>query len=98
MGPMPGSEILCHPSTSVSRVSSDFTRASYSGNDGATLLMEMPMLVPLLLLASAAQVPVPSPPPTTTTTRHWNRMFISPMGEPFRPDGRGSDALADWFG
>jgi hypothetical protein len=25
-------------------------------------------------------------------------MFISPMGEPFRPDGRGSDALADWFG
>ena len=24
-------------------------------------------------------------------------MFISPMGEPFRPAGRDDDALADWF-
>ena len=25
-------------------------------------------------------------------------MFISPMGEPFRPKGRDDDSLADWFG
>jgi hypothetical protein len=24
-------------------------------------------------------------------------MFISPMGEPFRPKSREDDALADWF-
>ena len=24
-------------------------------------------------------------------------MFISPMGEPFRPSGRDDDTLADWF-
>jgi len=53
------------------------------------------MLAPLILLASAAQVPVPAAP--AIAPRHWNRMFISPMGEPFRPNGREDDALADWF-
>jgi EF hand len=49
--------------------------------------------LPLLLLASAAQ----SPAATPTASRHWTRMFISPMGEPFRPKSREDDSLADWF-
>ena len=56
------------------------------------------MLTSLILLASAAQVPAASLPATPAIApRHWTRMFISPMGEPFRPNGREDDALADWF-
>src|SRR6478672_11000619 len=52
----------------------------------------------LLLLASAAQATAAAPPaPPAIPSRHWTRMFISPMGEPFRPKSREDDALADWF-
>jgi hypothetical protein len=60
-------------------------------------------IVPLILLAAAAAqaapaVPaqVPTPPPPASSGRG-GRFFISPMGEPFRPHGRGDDTLADWF-
>src|SRR5438270_4625919 len=56
-------------------------------------------IVPLFLLLSAAQLPaaVPTAPAAPSGERHWRRMFISPMGEPFHPAGRDDDALADWF-
>ena len=43
-----------------------------------------------LLLGAAAPAAQSSPEPVT---HHWGRIFISPMGEPFR----GDDALAIWF-
>jgi len=56
---------------------------------------------PLLLsiaAAAAAQVPASTtPPPPPSTAHRFNRMFISPMGEPYRPSGRDDDGLADWF-
>ena len=54
------------------------------------------MLVPpIFLLLGAAASPVQGP--ALAATRHWGRIFISPMGEPFRPDDRDDDALAVWF-
>jgi hypothetical protein len=56
----------------------------------------MAILAPLLLplAAAVAQAPaVASPPPGA----HHRGMFISPMGEPFRPSGHDDDTLADWF-
>src|SRR5258708_15153970 len=57
----------------------------------------MPFLAPLLLTlaAAAAQSPARAGPPVPP--RHWGRLFISPMGEPFRARGRNDDPLADWF-
>ena len=55
------------------------------------------MFTPLLLLAAAVQVPAATAPAPPTPTRRWTRMFISPMGEPFRPNSRDDDTLADWF-
>lgn len=56
---------------------------------------------PLLLsiaAAAAAQAPASAPPaPPPSTAHRFNRMFISPMGEPYRPSGRDDDGLADWF-
>lgn len=54
----------------------------------------MPFLAPLVLVAAAAQSPAQ---PVPVQTRHWGRLFISPMGEPFRARDRGDDPLADWF-
>jgi len=47
-----------------------------------------------LLLAAATQTAAATP---AVPSRRWTRMFISPMGEPFRPANRDDDALADWF-
>jgi Ca2+-binding EF-hand superfamily protein len=59
----------------------------------------MPLL-PLLILAasSAAQAPAAAPAPAAPSfaPRHGGRLFVSPMGEPFRADSR-ADGLADWF-
>src|SRR5205823_1887493 len=52
----------------------------------------MPVLT-VLFFAAAAQVQAAAPPPPT---RHWGRLFVSPMGEPFH-GSRGEDALAAWF-
>ena len=57
----------------------------------------MPIFLPLIvsLAATAAQSSAgtaPQPP-----TRHWGRLFISPMGEPFRARSHDDDPLADWF-
>ena len=51
-------------------------------------------VIPFLFFAAttAAQLSTAPPPPT----RHWGRLFISPMGEPFHGN-RGEDALAAWF-
>ncbi|MFL6760582.1 EF-hand domain-containing protein [Sphingomonas sp.] len=63
--------------------------------------LEMVMVPFLLMLASsAAQAPAtaPAPPPVPPfASRHGGRLFISPMGEPFRPRDRSDDGLADWF-
>jgi Ca2+-binding EF-hand superfamily protein len=62
------------------------------------------LLAPLLLSLAPAAAQVPTTPPAVTqpanpayTPRRGGRLFISPMGEPFRPSGRDDDALADWF-
>lgn len=57
------------------------------------------MVLPLLLiLAVAGEQPAPTPPaPPAVSSRRGGRLFISPMGEPFRPNGHGDDTLADWF-
>ena len=51
------------------------------------------MLIPALLLASAI-TPAPSAAPAP---RHYGRLFISPMGEPFWASAPGEVALAGWF-
>ena len=75
----------------------DFTHSSSPRNDPRRLLT---IMIPLpLLLASAAQLSAATPPANPAVpSRRWTRMFISPMGEPFRPKSRDDDALADWFG
>jgi hypothetical protein len=50
----------------------------------------------LLSLASAAVQPAVAAAAPFESHRG-GRMFISPMGEPFRPTGRDDDSLADWF-
>jgi Ca2+-binding EF-hand superfamily protein len=64
----------------------------------------MPLL-PLLILAasSAAQASEALPPQPAALAaapslapRHGGRLFVSPMGEPFRADSR-ADGVADWF-
>src|SRR6059058_6027803 len=64
---------------------------------GMTLL-----LAPLLLLLAQASgqsstVPPSPPAPPQFTSHRGGRLFISPMGEPFRPAARDDDGLADWF-
>jgi len=57
------------------------------------------MTVPLLLVLAAGigqSAGASALPPPPAPTRHWGRLFISPMGEPFRAE-RGGDALAMWF-
>jgi len=56
-------------------------------------------LLPLLIFAaaSAAQAPAPEPTRPTFGTRRGGRPFISPMGEPFRPETRDVTGLALWF-
>jgi len=60
----------------------------------------MPIAPLILLAAAAAQQPAPAPvqaaPPPFRGGRG-GQLFISPMGEPFRPHGRGDDTIADWF-
>ena len=62
-------------------------------------------LLPLLILAvsSAGQAPAPPTPGPGPVprpafpSRRGGRPFISPMGEPFRPEGRDQSGLALWF-
>ena len=65
--------------------------------------MPMTLLAPILL--SLAQTAAQATPAPTTgmpgapafATHRGGRLFISPMGEPFRPNGRDDDPLANWF-
>lgn len=54
------------------------------------------VLAPLLLLMAAAANQV-APAPAAPIPHRYNRVFISPMGEPFRPKGPQDDTLEDWF-
>jgi len=56
----------------------------------------MPLTALLLILAPMTAQPAPPAAPTFVSHRG-GRMFISPMGEPFRPKDREDDSLADWF-
>jgi hypothetical protein len=78
----------------------EFMQLPFPGNGHSRLLIGMPFLAPLLFAAApvAAQAPTPAAPAQQAfTSHHSGRMFISPMGEPFRPNGRDDDGLADWF-
>src|SRR5215471_7773530 len=84
----------------------EFMQPPFRGNGRARLLASMTFIAPLLLsLAPAPAVAAPQAPATPPaaapaeafTSHHSGRMFISPMGEPFRPVGRDDDGLADWF-
>jgi hypothetical protein len=60
------------------------------------------LFAPLLLFAAtAAQTPTAPPQVAPAvpqySSRRGGRLFISPMGEPFRANGREDDTLADWF-
>jgi hypothetical protein len=58
------------------------------------------ILAPLLLVAAQAVAPPASAAvavPQTFVSRRGGRLFISPMGEPFRPKDRDDDTIADWF-
>lgn len=57
------------------------------------------ILGPLLLwlVQTAAPTPAQPVPPPAYSSRRAGKLFISPMGEPFRPAGRDDDTLADWF-
>ena len=57
----------------------------------------MPLILLLLALAPAPAQPAGPAAPAYTSHRG-GRMFISPMGEPFRPKDREDDSLAAWFG
>ena len=73
-----------------------FSTNSRDGKDCACFNRLMAIfLAPLLLAAAAAGQTPPGLPPVTS--HRLNRIFISPMGEPFRPSGRDDDTLADWF-
>lgn len=52
------------------------------------------MAVPFFLIALAAAA---AAQPATASQPHRGRLFISPMGEPFRGLGSGEDGLVDWF-
>jgi hypothetical protein len=52
---------------------------------------------PLIIALGAAQAPAAVPAAPQFASRRAGRMFISPMGEPFRPTRREDDSLADWF-
>ena len=54
------------------------------------------MPIPSLILLAALAAPSPAPAPPPPPSRHWGRLFISPMGEPFHAD-RNGDALEAWF-
>lgn len=54
------------------------------------------VFAPLLLSLAAAAGQLPANPPAAIPHRY-NRVFISPMGEPFRPKGKDDDTLEDWF-
>ena len=58
----------------------------------------MPLTFLLLALSPAPAQAQPAAPASPAYTSHrGGRMFISPMGEPFRPKDREDDSLADWF-
>jgi len=67
--------------------------------------MPMMLLAPILLsLASASAQTAPATSPGAAAASapasgryRGGRLFISPMGEPFRPTSRDDDSLADWF-
>ena len=72
-------------------------RPPFPGNGYSGLLASMTFLAPLLLTLAPAAAQAPATLPQAVTSHHGGRMFISPMGEPFRPNGRDDDGLADWF-
>ena len=57
----------------------------------------MPLFLPLVVSLTAAAAQSSSEAAPQPAARHWGRLFISPMGEPFRARSHDDDPLADWF-
>jgi hypothetical protein len=57
------------------------------------------LIAPLFLSLAQAPSAAPASPSAAPVSvpRHPRRLFISPMGEPFRAKSREDDTLADWF-
>jgi len=67
--------------------------------DASVWEMPVPFAAFLIVLSSTAaqpqpQAPAPAPP---YSSQRSGRLFMSPMGEPFRPAARDDNTLADWF-
>jgi len=86
------------PPRKLGRHTHDFIFHSFYRKRWRCFTATMPLL-PLLIFAaaSAAQAPAPEPTRPTFGTRRGGRPFISPMGEPFRPETRDVTGLALWF-
>lgn len=54
-------------------------------------------LAPVAAQTAVPPTPIAGPVAPPAGFRRGGRLFISPMGEPFRPNGRSDDGLADWF-
>jgi Ca2+-binding EF-hand superfamily protein len=93
------------PSRKLSQAASDFICHSLSSKPPQCFTQPMTLLPLLILAASSAgqapAAPAPVPGPTPRTALPWRRgsgrPFISPMGEPFRPESRDENGLAEWF-
>jgi len=55
------------------------------------------MLIASLLLSLAQAPATPAQPAPASASHRPRRLFISPMGEPFRASNKDDDTLADWF-
>ncbi len=65
--------------------------------DARCFKARMVLLLAPLFLSMAQAAAAPPPASQQFVSRRGGRLFISPMGEPFRPKDRNDDALADWF-
>lgn len=59
-------------------------------------MLVAPLLLSLAQITSATPL-APIAAPATSAPHRPRRLFISPMGEPFRAKSRDDDTLADWF-
>src|SRR5438477_12085347 len=59
--------------------------------------MPLPLILSLAAVVGQPSAAAGNPAAPAGGSHHFSRIFISPMGEPFRADGGGEDMLAAWF-